>query len=105
MNVRDLAVKFDAYSEYISSHEWARKRSSLPKLLCVAPDIAQERRMHRVAQGRLTRPSGSTMWTTTEVLLKAHGPISPIWMQVTSQSNRPAQTSRVRRSDVFEVSV
>ncbi len=105
MNVRDLAVKFDAYSEYISLHEWVRERSSLPKLLCVAPDIAQERRMHRVAQGRLTRHSGSAEWTTTEVLLKAHGPIAPIWMQVTSQSNRSAQTSRIRRSDVFEVSI
>jgi hypothetical protein len=41
MNVRELAVKFDAYQQYISSREWARERSSLPRLLCVAPDIAQ----------------------------------------------------------------
>ena len=97
MNVRDLAVKFDAYRQYVASREWARERSSLPRLLCVAPVIAQERRMHWVAQGRLTQPPGPVMWTTTEVLLKAHGPIAPIWMQVKSQSNEPVQASSVRR--------
>ena len=100
MNVRDLAVKFDAYSTYISSHEWARERSSLPKLLCVAPAIAQERRMHRVAQARLAQTPGSVVWTTTEVLLKANGPVAPIWMQVKSQSNQ-LKASGVRRCEVF----
>ena len=49
MNARDLAVKFDAYRRYTASREWARERSSLPRHLSVAPDIAQERRMHGVA--------------------------------------------------------
>ncbi len=57
--------------------------------------------MHRVAQGRLTHAAGPAVWTTTEVLLKVNGPIAPIWMQVTSQSNEPAQVSGVRRSNVF----
>ena len=48
MNARDLVVKFDAYAHYVASREWAREFESLPRLLCVAPDIAQERRMQRV---------------------------------------------------------
>ena len=54
MNVRDLAIKFTSYAHYIASREWAREHSMLPVLVCVAPDIAQERRMQRVAQARLT---------------------------------------------------
>ena len=50
MNVRDLAVKFTSFEYYIASHEWAREGSMLPVLVCVAPDIAQERRVQRVAQ-------------------------------------------------------
>ncbi len=102
MNVRDLAVKFDAYQQYISSGEWARERSSLPRLLCVAPDIAQERRMQRVAQTRLTQTPRPVVWTTTEVLLQAKGPIAPIWMQVTFQRNQPDKASVVRRCNVFD---
>src|SRR5437588_968230 len=105
MNSRDLAVKFNAYQHYISSREWARERSSLPRLLCVAPDIAQERRMHRVAQGRLTQSLGPAMWTTTEVLLKAYGPIVPIWMQLQSQSNQPDKVSDIHRCDVFDTNI
>ena len=48
MNVRDLAVKFASYASSIASREWAREHSMLPVLVCVAPDIAQERRMQRV---------------------------------------------------------
>ena len=58
MNVRDLAVKFTSYASYIASREWAREHSMLPVLICVAPDIAQEKRMQRVAQVRLTRSPG-----------------------------------------------
>ncbi len=57
MNVRDLAIKFTSYAHYIASREWAREYSMLPVLVCVAPDIAQERRMQRVAQARLTSSS------------------------------------------------
>ena len=41
MNVRDLTVKFTAYSHYIASREWAREHSVLPVLICIAPDISQ----------------------------------------------------------------
>lgn len=101
MNPRDLAVKFDAYRQFVASREWARERSQLPRLLCVAPDIAQERRMQRVAQIRLSQPPGPAVWTTTEVLLQANGPLAPIWMQVTFQWNQPDKAGVVRRCNAF----
>jgi hypothetical protein len=58
MNARDLAVKFTSYAHYITSREWAREHAMLPVLICVAPDIGQERRMQRVAQVRLTSTPG-----------------------------------------------
>ena len=45
MNVRVLAVKFTSYASYIASREWARERWMLPGPICVAPDIAQAKRM------------------------------------------------------------
>ena len=54
----------------------------LPVLVCVAPDIAKERRVQRVAQARLTpTPGGQSLWATTEVLLNEHGPLASIWLQ------------------------
>ncbi len=85
MNARDLVIKFTSYAHYIASREWAREDARLPLLVCVAPDIAQERRMQRVAQARLTHASGVVMWTTTEVLLSEHGPLAPIWLQGIAQ--------------------
>jgi hypothetical protein len=41
MNARDLAVKFTSYAHHVASREWARERSILPVLICVAPDIAR----------------------------------------------------------------
>ena len=69
MNVRDLAIKFTSYAQYIASREWAREDPMLPVLLCVAPEIGQVRRMQRVALARLTSPAGLMVWTTTGVLL------------------------------------
>jgi hypothetical protein len=48
MNVRDLAIKFTSYASYIATREWTIEHSMLPVLICVAPDIAQEKRMQRV---------------------------------------------------------
>ena len=45
----------------------------LPVIICVAPDIAQEKCMQRAAQVSLTRSPGVVVWTTTAVLLKDHG--------------------------------
>ena len=103
MNVRDLSVKFTSYAHYIASREWTRERSKLPVLICVAPDIAQERRMQRVAQARLTSPPGLMVWTTTRVLLDEQGPLAPIWLQRRSQSSQAAQSGNVLRQCLFDV--
>jgi hypothetical protein len=55
-HVRDLAVNFTSYAHSIASREWARERSMLPVLVCVAPDIAQ---------ASLTSPPRLVVWTTT----------------------------------------
>jgi hypothetical protein len=81
MNVRDLAIKFTSYAHYILSREWAREGSQLPVLVCIAPDIAQERRMQRVAQVCLAHASGLVLWTTTDVPLHEQGPLAPIWLE------------------------
>src|SRR5260221_4343150 len=97
MNVRDLAIKFTAYAYYIASREWTKDRARLPRLLCVAPDIAQERRMQRVAQARLTHTPNVVVWTATEVLLNEHGPLAPIWlrgMPPCSQAEQPGGSVR-----------
>lgn len=101
MNVRDLAVKFTSYAHYIASREWAREHSMLPLLICVAPDIAQERRLQRMAQARLTSTPGLAVWTTTEVLFNEQGPLSPIWLQSKPQSNQAAQPGSALRQCAF----
>jgi len=90
MNVRDLVIKFTSYAHYIASREWARDSSRLPRLLCVAPDIAQERRVQRVAQATLTATPGLVFWTTTEGLLNEHGPLAPIWLHGLPQRSQAA---------------
>jgi len=103
MNVRDLVIKFTSYAQYIASREWAREHSMLPMLICVAPDIAQERRMQRVAQAKLTHVSGLVMWTTTEVLLNELGPLAPIWLQGIPQCNQTEQLNGSLRQHVFDL--
>jgi hypothetical protein len=102
MNMRDLAVKFTSYAHYIASREWAREDSILPALVCVAPDIAQERRVQRVAQARLIQCPGLELWTTTEVLFHEHGPLAPIWLQSLPQRRQAAKPGSIVRRRVFD---
>ncbi len=97
MNVRDLTIKFTSYAYYIASREWAREHSMSPLLVCVAPDIAQEKRILRVAQARLMHILGLVVWTTTEALLNEYGPLAPIWLRRVSQASQPAQSGNVLR--------
>jgi Replication-relaxation len=104
MNVRDLIIKFTSYAYYIISREWAREHMMLPFLMCIAPDIAQERRLQRVAQAKLLPGHGLGVWTTTEVLLQEHGPDAPIWllgMPQRSQATKPGGTLRQAWSDMI----
>ena len=102
MNVRDLEVKFTSYASYIASREWARERSMLPVLICVAPDIAQEKRMQRVAQARLAETSGLVLWTTTAVLLKEYGPLAPIWLRGYPPHSQVAHSGSSLRQSLFK---
>jgi len=102
MNVRDLTVKFTSYAHYIASSEWAREHSMLPVLICVAPDIAQEKRMEQVAQDSFTRSPGVVLWTTTAVLLKDHGPLAPIWLRGIPPHTQVAHSHSSLRQCLFK---
>jgi len=102
MNVRDLSIKFTSYAHYIASREWARESSKLPRLLCITPDIAQERRIQRAAQAGLAHTSGVVVWTTTEVLLNVHGLLAAIWMQHIPPRDQGGEWSRSLRQSLFD---
>jgi predicted transcriptional regulator len=101
MNVRDLAIKFASYAHYIASREWAKECALLPVLICIAPDIAQEVRMSRVAWTRLAHVSGLVVWTTTEVLLHEYGPRAEIWLQHIPQCSQERQPGGLLRRMIF----
>ncbi len=102
MNVRDLVIKFTSYEHYIASREWARERSMLPVLVCVAPDIAQEKRMQRVARARLAHTTGWVVWTTTEVKLHEQGPLATRWLQGIPQRSQASQPGGSHRHCLFD---
>jgi hypothetical protein len=102
MNVRDLAVKFSSYEHYLASREWARERTELPWLLCVAPELAQERRIQRVVQAEFTHVAGLMIRTTTVVLLHERGPLAPIWSPCLPLPSRAVQPKDWVRQGMFE---
>ncbi len=62
---------------------------SLPRFggsrsFCVAPDIAQAKRIQRVRHERLQQTPGLVMCTNIGVLLKEHGPPAPSWLLFTA---------------------
>ncbi len=103
MNVRDLSIKFTSYAHYVATREWARESARLPRLLCIAPDIAQERRIQRVAQARLAPTTALAVWTTTEVLLNEHGPLASIWLSGMPQGNQAAPLAGSLRQCLSEI--
>ena len=107
MHVHELAIKCTAYAHFVASREWTREAASVPRLSCIAPDIAQEKRIQRVTQARLAQTSGLVVWTTTEVLLNEYGPLAPIWLQGTpvccGQGGLPDSLHRYGWSQVIPV--
>lgn len=103
MNVRDLAVKFSSYRHYITSRQWASEDAQPPFLVCVAPDIAQERRIQRVAQARLSPALRLVMWTTTEDLLARFGSLAPIWLKILPQRSQVSWPSGLFRQFIFDL--
>lgn len=107
MNVRDLSIKCSLYAHFIAPREWAREDVRIPQLSCVAPAIGQEKRMQRVTQARLSHTLGLVIWTTTEVLLKEHGPLAPIWLPGApdcKQASLPGSWQRYRLHQLIPVS-
>ncbi len=74
----------------------------MPLLVCDAPDIAQERRMQRVAQPTLSHLPGVELWTTTEVLLNEQGPLAPIWLQSMARPGQTLLVESLRRKCLFD---
>jgi hypothetical protein len=103
MNVRDLTIKLTSYAHYIASREWARKHSMLPVLICIAPDIAQERRVQRVAEASLAHTPGLVLWTTTEGLFQEQGPLAPIWLRGMPQPKQTSPPGGAQRQGLFDV--
>jgi DNA-binding IclR family transcriptional regulator len=103
MNARDLATKFLSYAHYIDSREWAREWATLPLLVCIAPDVAQERRIQRVAQAALSHIPGLVVCTTTAGMLKEHGPLAPIWTTGILPSSHMVSQSSPSRKLVFHM--
>jgi hypothetical protein len=103
MNVRDLSIKCNSYAHFIASSEWAREDVRIPQFLCVAPDIAQEKRMQRVTQARLAHSSRLVVWTTTEVLLNEHGPLAPIWLSGIPGSRQAGLPGSIQRHGLHEL--
>lgn len=101
MNVRDLSIKFASYAHFIASREWEREDASVPRLFCVAPDIAQEKRIQRVTDAKLEQTPGLVMYTTTEVLLNEHGLLAPIWLLHTPGCVQEGVTGSVQRFGLF----
>lgn len=102
MNARDLAVKFISYAHYIALREWANEDMKMPELICVAPDVAQEQRIKRVACKKLSHASGLVMWTTMAASLNVYGPLAPIWSPIRTQDDGPAQVSDLQRQSLFD---
>jgi hypothetical protein len=102
MNVRDLTVKFTSYAHYLASREWAREGAIPPSLLCVAPELAQERRIQRVAQTSLSPITRLVVWTTTAVLLREYGPLAPIWSPGAPPSGQVAKAGGPPRRCLFQ---
>jgi hypothetical protein len=73
-----------------------------PALLCIAPDIVQERRIMRMAQmGGLTHIPEMVLWTSTELLLNEYGPIAPNWLKHIPQDGQEGQPDGLRRQKIF----
>lgn len=98
MHERDLRRKMEAYARYLSSREWSREHQAPPALLCVVPDVAQERALTRIALARLGDCSiHFALYTTTRNLLIVPGLSAPIWRQVMPRVRRTADDPMLLR--------
>jgi Replication-relaxation len=103
MNARDLAVKFTSYAHYIDSREWSREDTRLPRLVCIAPHVAQEKRIQREAHMKLASLPGTVVWTTTEELLNERGSLVPIWSRGIPHCDHASKPSGSLRQSAYDL--
>lgn len=97
MNTHDLQIKFTTYAMYLVSREWARSSPLLPTLLCVTPEMGQERRLAEAARRCLVQvPAAFRVYTTTALLLLTEGILAPIWQQVVLTQQQALSPDRRR---------
>lgn len=102
MGLSALREKFERYATYVQTSAWrAEDAHSLPVLLIIVPDIAQERRMMRLVdelrqRRRLQWPGPLLIRTTTATRLEREGPLAAIWLSLLPP---PAPTSPTERAD------
>jgi hypothetical protein len=102
MHMKDLQLKFATYAMYLLSREWARSSPYLPALLCVTPEIGQERRLAEAARRCLVRiPAAFRVYTTITSLLVTQGALAAIWQPVVL-ANQQACLPERRRMALFE---
>jgi hypothetical protein len=95
MMVRDLETKWATYAAYLTSREWATSTTAPPRLVCVVPEIAQERRVQKVACALLAHLPNLHLLTTTASLLMRQGILAPIWQPVDLSGKLPEPSPRV----------
>lgn len=101
MTLKDLRLKFTTYAMYLVSREWARSSPYLPALLCVTPEIGQERRVAEAARQCLVHvPAAFRLYTTTAHLLATSGIMAPIWQHVVLANQQTLSSGR--RMALFE---
>ncbi len=59
--------------------------------------------MRRVAQAKLPHISGLVVWTTTELMLREHGSLAPIWSLGKLSNDQTASPSGSRRQLLFHM--
>jgi hypothetical protein len=83
MHQRDLQRKLGSYARFFASRAWAREHPVPPTLLCVVPEMAQERSVTQIALSRLKDcPVHVALYVTTRSLLITAGISAAIWRQV-----------------------
>ncbi|HKW22658.1 MAG TPA: replication-relaxation family protein, partial [Ktedonobacterales bacterium] len=95
MGLERLREKLERYATYAQTTTWRLEDAhSLPVLLIVTPDMAQEERVARLVdelceRARLRWPGPLLVRTTTATRVARDGPLAPIWLPLLPQMASP----------------
>jgi hypothetical protein len=81
-----LQAKFQRYLRHLAGRVGADRLH----ILFVVPDAAREATVSQVAASafRWAQQPAPSVWTTTNALLAAHGPLGPVWARVVGTGDR-----------------